>query len=61
MPTIYHGAIHMVITQNPTHWTHHVELKHFIILKWTNNEFIDFMETSIKNIHTVTTSKKRKE
>jgi hypothetical protein len=30
----------------PTRRTRHVEMKHFIILQWTGDKFIDFIDTS---------------
>ena len=32
-------------TRQPTRRTRHVEMKHFVILQWTDDEFINFVET----------------
>ena len=41
------GAIRMANAQQPTRRTRHVEMKHFIILQWTDNKFINFVNTNI--------------
>ena len=43
------GAIHMTNTQKPTHRTRHVEMKRFLILQWTDDKFINFVETKTQN------------
>jgi hypothetical protein len=40
-----HGAIKMANAHHPTRRTRHVEMKHFVILQWTEDEFITFVET----------------
>jgi hypothetical protein len=41
------GAVRLANAQQPTKRTRHVEMKHFIILQWTDDKFIDFVDTSI--------------
>ena len=40
-----HGAVRMANAHQPTRRTRHVEMKHFVILQWTDDEFINFVET----------------
>ena len=40
-----HEAVEMANVHHPTRRTRHVEIKHFVILQWTNDEFINFIET----------------
>ena len=40
------GAVRLANAQQPTRRTRHVEMKHFIILQWTDDKFIDFVDTS---------------
>ena len=41
------GAVRLANAQQPTtRTTRHVEMKHFIILQWTDDKFIDFVDTS---------------
>ena len=47
----------MANAQKPTQQMRHMELKYFVILQWTDDEFIDFMKTPTKNIHTKSLSK----
>ena len=47
----------MTNAQKPTWRMHHIKLKYFVILQWTNVKFIDFMETPTKNIHSDSLSK----
>ena len=51
------GAIHMANAQKPTRRTRHVKMKHFIILQWTDNKFIDFFKTKTQNQVTDSLSK----
>ena len=39
------GAIYLANTQKPTRRCRHVEMKNFVILQWTDNDFINFVET----------------
>ena len=39
------GAIRLANTQQPMQQTRHVELKHFVILQWTDEKFINFIDT----------------
>ena len=52
-----HGAIHMANAQKPTHRICHVEMKHFVIIQWTDDEFINFFKTKTQNQATVSLSK----
>ena len=49
IPTPIHadnqGAIRMANSQQPTRRTRHVEMKHFVILQWTDDKFINFIDT----------------
>jgi len=40
-----HGAIKMANAQQPTRRTRHVEMKHFVILQWTEDEFLTYNKT----------------
>jgi hypothetical protein len=40
------GAVKLANAHQPTRRTRHVEMKHFIILQWTDDKFIDFVHTS---------------
>jgi hypothetical protein len=40
------GAVRLASAHQPTRRTRHVEMKHFIILQWTDDKFIDFVDTS---------------
>jgi hypothetical protein len=40
------GAVRLANAHQPTTRTQHVEMKHFIILQWTDDKFIDFADTS---------------
>ena len=40
------GAVRLANAQQPTTRTQHVEVKHFIISQWTDDEFIDFVNSS---------------
>jgi hypothetical protein len=40
------GAVRLANAHQPTRRTRHVEMKHFIILQWTDDKFIDFVDTS---------------
>ena len=40
------GAVRLAKAQQPTRRTQHVEVKHFIISQWTDDEFIDFVNSS---------------
>ena len=51
------GACLMAKAQKPTRRTCHVELKHFVILQWTDDEYIDFLETPTKNMTSDSLSK----
>ena len=51
------GACLMAKAQKPTRRTRHVELKHFVILQWADDEYIDFLETPTKNMHSDSLSK----
>ena len=51
------GAIHMANAQKPTRRTRHVEIKNFIILQWTDDVYISFMETLTRNMHSDSLSK----
>ena len=48
-PTLIHadnqGVIRMANAQQPTCRTRHVEMKHFVILQWTDDKFINFIDT----------------
>ena len=48
-PTLIHadnaGAIHLCNAQRPTRRTRHVDQKFFIILQWTDDEFLKFIQT----------------
>ena len=48
-PTPIHAdnqaAIRMANAQQPTRRTRHVEMKHFVILQWTDDKFINFIDT----------------
>ena len=48
-PTPIHAdnqaAIRMANDQKPTRRTRHVEMKHFVILQWTDDKFINFIDT----------------
>ena len=48
-PTPIHAddqvAIRMASAQQPTRRTQHVKMKHFVILQWTNDKFINFIDT----------------
>ena len=50
-------AIHMANAQKPTHRTHHEEMKYFVILQWTDDKFINFVETKTQNQATNSLSK----
>ena len=50
-------AIHMSNVQKPTRRTCHVEMKHFVILQWTDVEFINFVKTKTQNQATDSLSK----
>ena len=39
------GAIRMANAQQPTRRTRHAEMKHFVILQWTDDKFINFIDT----------------
>jgi hypothetical protein len=39
------GAVRLANAHQPTRRTRHVEIKHFIILQWTDDKFIDFVDT----------------
>ena len=39
------GAIRLANSQQPTRCTRHVEMKHFVILQWTDDKFINFIDT----------------
>jgi hypothetical protein len=40
------GEVHgFANAHQPTRQTRHVEMKHFIILQWTDDKFIDFVNT----------------
>ena len=39
------GAIRLANSQQPRRRTHHVEMKHFVILQWTDDKFINFINT----------------
>ena len=39
------GAIRLANSQQPTRRTRHVEMKHFVILQWTDDKFINFIDT----------------
>ena len=51
------GVIHMNNAQKPTRRTRHVEIKNFIILQWTEDNYINFMETPTGNMHSNSLSK----
>jgi hypothetical protein len=38
-------AVRLANAQQPTRRAQHVEVKHFIILQWTDDKFIDFVDT----------------
>jgi hypothetical protein len=40
------GAVRLANAHQPTTRTRHVEMKHFIILQWSDDKFIDFVDTS---------------
>jgi hypothetical protein len=40
------GAVRLANAHQPTRRTRHVEMKHSIILQWTDDKFIDFVDTS---------------
>jgi hypothetical protein len=40
------GAVRLANAHQPTRRMRHVEMKHFIILQWTDDKFIDFVDTS---------------
>jgi hypothetical protein len=40
------GAVRLANAHQPTRRTRHVEMEHFIILQWTDDKFIDFVNTS---------------
>ena len=40
------GAVRLANAHQPTRRTRHVEMKHFVILQWTDDKFIDFVDTS---------------
>ena len=40
-----HEAVEMANVHHPTRRTRHVEMKHFVILQSTDDEFINFVET----------------
>ena len=39
------GAVRMAIVQQSTQRIWHVKLKHFVILQWTGDKFINFLDT----------------
>ena len=39
------GAIRLANSRQPTRQTRHVEMKHFVILQWTDDKFINFIDT----------------
>ena len=39
------GAIRLANSQQPTRRTRNVEMKHFVILQWTDDKFINFIDT----------------
>ena len=39
------GAVRMANVQQQTHKTQHVKMKHFVILQWTDDKFINFIDT----------------
>jgi hypothetical protein len=39
------GAVRLANAQQPTRRTQCVEMKHFILLQWTDDKFIDFVDT----------------
>ena len=51
------GACLMAKAQKPTRRTRHVELKHFTILHWIDVEYINFLETPTRNMHSNSLSK----
>ena len=51
------GAIYMANSQKPTRRTQHVEVKNFIILQWTEDDYINFMEAPTRNMHSDSLSK----
>jgi hypothetical protein len=40
------GAVRLANAHQPTRRMRHVEMKHFIIVQWTDDKFIDFVDTS---------------
>ena len=51
------GAIYMANAHKPTRRTRHVEVKNFVILQWTDDDYIDFVETPTRNMHSNSLSK----
>ena len=51
------GAIRMANAQQPTRRTRHVEMKHFVILQWTDDKFINFIDTKTDENYSDTLSK----
>jgi hypothetical protein len=51
------GAVRLANAHQPTRRTRHVEMKHFIILQWTDDKFIDFVDTSIDENYSDSLSK----
>ena len=51
------GAIHLANAQKPTRRTRHVELKHMVILQWTDDEFIRYKETKSESNYSDSLSK----
>jgi hypothetical protein len=40
------GAVRLANAHQPTRRMRHVEMKHFITVQWTDDKFIDFVDTS---------------
>ena len=40
-----HGAINMAQSHQPLRRTRHVEMKHFAILQWTDDEFLKYIQS----------------